>query len=126
MNKETFQFQTIEERRSFPRTEVLAYIKVIPPDTTPIYYVEDISENGAYLVAHRKPAVGKEMRITISVRLMPRDIEILCQVIRHEDRGFAVQFNEMHEQDRELLSGYLYADPSRKIRAKYLQSSVDP
>ncbi len=125
MNDANFRYQSMLERRSAPRTDVLAYIKVVPPDTTPIYYVEDISESGAFLVAGRKLAIGRELNMSVSIRLMPRDIDILCRVIRHDERGFAIQFLSMQDQDRILLRNYLYSDESMKIRAKYYNSESD-
>ncbi len=119
MNDANFRYQSMLERRSAPRTDVLAYLKVIPPDTTPIYYVEDISESGAFLVARRKLGVGRELNMSVSIRLMPRDIEILCRVIRHDERGFAIQFLSMEDRDRALLRSYLYSEESLKIRAKF-------
>jgi c-di-GMP-binding flagellar brake protein YcgR len=107
------------ERRQTRRVEAIAYVREHPEETNRFYYVRDISESGAFLLSSKPPEIGKIIKLLMNIRLVKETILLTTEVIRKEERGFAVTFIDMSEVTRKNLRSALYGNLKESIISKF-------
>ncbi len=114
------------ERRAFQRYEVMAYARQLPETTNRYYFVQDLSEAGAFLVSQSKPVLGTILKLNISIRFLSEFINTEARVVRHDEKGFGVAFKSIPVRDLEILRSYLYRDNAEKILSRFKSQKNEP
>ena len=112
-------FKSMRDRRRFPRQEVIAYVREDKGNTNRFYFVRDLSESGAFLISPFKPPIGDLLNLEFSIRHLPEPLDIVARIIRHDDRGFAVTFESMSDEDRIRLRKYLSDNLKKRILSRF-------
>jgi hypothetical protein len=58
-------------------------------------FIQDISSAGAFIETTRPPAIGGNITLTFSLSSNKKPIRITGQIVRSDDRGFAVDFKRI-------------------------------
>jgi len=109
----------MRDRRRYKRFSVIAYVREKPDSTSRFYFIQDVSEAGALLIADSKPPLGAMITLNISVRFISSTIDVEAKVVRHDERGFAVVFEKISGESAKRLRHYLYSSKKERIRAAF-------
>ncbi len=91
------------ERRRFKRVKLVVKARVRTKDVVlDNLYTRDLSVKGAFLESEKKPPLGSTCELELFLMEADRvleEVKLRAEVVRREDRGFAVEFKEIPLED---------------------------
>lgn len=91
------------QQRAHERYDCVVSVDYDIDDWAYISYLRNISEGGAYIEMNQPVKLGEEIILTFSTENPPRSCNISGTVVRRDERGVGVKFNELSLLQREMI-----------------------
>ena len=82
------------ELRKYPRKTLLIPVEHHSNGVSYIYFIQNISNSGAYIQTDGSFSIGQEIALTFSIPKVRTDITVRGKVVRIDNRGIGVKFDE--------------------------------
>jgi len=117
-----------DNHRRFSRSRLAVQVEVVRPDGSKIVgQLRDVSMNGMFVISDVKPAVNEECQLAVVLlgATPPVRIEAEGHILRHEGKGFAVQFDGIDiESFQHMTRLVMYnADEPDQVEAEFAEHS---